>query len=128
MGPSPDLTVIHFEPQDAPPSLRIDWTPWGAPTGLTYVFEPNAPDYSKPLLLIAETASHGGMVPCEAILERIPAAHRQYALRWNGAGLNGAIWFEEDCAWAAVALAAPELFDDGAIQLATVIAEAILNV
>lgn len=128
MGLAPDLLVIHFAPEDVPPSLKIDWTPWGAPVGLTYAFEPNAPDYSKPLLLIAETPSHGGMVPCEAILERIPAAHRQYALRWNGAGLNGSIWFEEHCAWAAIALAAPELFDDESVRLATVISEAYFGV
>ena len=128
MGLAHDLLVIHFAPEDVPPALKIDWTPWGAPVGLTYAFEPHAPDYSKPLLLIAETSNHGGMVPCEAILERIPAEHRQYALQWNGAGLNGSIWFEEDCAWAAIAIAAPELFDDEALRLAKVIAEAYLDV
>ena len=127
MSLSSDLLVISFAPKDAPPALAIDWTPWGAPTGLTYVFEPDAPDYSKPLLLIVETADHGGMVPRETILERIPARHKEYAIRWKGMGLNGVIWFEEDCAWAAVALAAPELFDDESLLLAKAIAERFID-
>ena len=128
MGIAPDLTIRSFAPSEVPPNLRIDWTPWGAPTGVTFVFEPNTPPDARPLLVIVETADHGGMVPCEAILDRIPAEHRQYALRWNGAGLNGSIWFEEHCAWAAIAIAAPELFDDEALRLAKVIAEAYLDV
>ena len=123
MSLSRDLTIRSFSASDVPPHLRIDWTPWGAPTALTYVYPPGETDDARPLLLIAETSSHGGMVPCQELLDRIPAAHVQYALRWNGAGLNGSIWFEEDCAWAAIALAAPELFDDDTLYLAKVIAE-----
>ena len=128
MALAADLIIKSFAPEELPANLRIDWTPWGAPTGFTYVFEPNAAPNARPLLLIAKTAGHGGMVPCGEILERIPPQHRQYALRWNGAGLNGSIWFEEHVAWAAIAIAAPELFDDESLRLAKVLAEAYLDV
>jgi hypothetical protein len=53
------------------------------------------------------TPSHGGYFVPKKHLDRIDPAHRAYALKWSGSEQ----WYEEDCAWAAVVLAFPELFD-----------------
>lgn len=52
------------------------------------------------------TAGHGGYWVPKAALSRIPAAHRAYAAKWSGSEQ----WYEEDCAWACVALAFPDCF------------------
>lgn len=71
-------------------------TPWGKaqqvyeyPNGIRWV----------------STASHGGFWVPAKLVDRIPAAHRAYASQWSGSEQ----WYEEDCAWAAVVLAFPEL-------------------
>jgi len=52
------------------------------------------------------TAGHGGYYVPTALVQRIPKEHRAYAKRWSG----DERWYEEDCAWAAVALAFPQFF------------------
>lgn len=77
-------------------------TPWGL-TNDVAVLEHG--------ILRVDTPSHGGYYVPDEVLERIPEAHRAYAARWSGSEH----WYEEDCAWAAVALAFPEIFtrEDG---------------
>lgn len=82
-------------PRRLPPGMR---TPWGVadavellPTGIKRV----------------STPSHGGYWVPKALLPRIPADYRAYALKWSGSEQ----WYEEDCAWACVAVTFPEDFD-----------------
>lgn len=90
-------------------------TPWGAIQSATFVF---APGRSEPALLIASTASHGGMLPSRTIYDRIPEDQRAYALRWGGLAASGIGWFEEDVCWSFVVAATPELFDDETVERA----------
>ena len=59
-----------------------------------------------------ETPSHGGYYVPRAVLDRIPATHQAYAARWSGSPQ----WYEEDCAWACVAVAFPEHFPADALS------------
>lgn len=78
---------------------RGTWTPWD--------FAQTVRDYGLGIKCYT-TASHGGFfVPIE-LMDRVSAWGRKYAERWSGSQL----WFEEDCAWAYVADAFPELFGD----------------
>lgn len=52
------------------------------------------------------TPSHGGFWVPAKVLAAIPEMHQLYALKWSGSRQ----WYEEDCAWACVALAFPEFF------------------
>ena len=53
-----------------------------------------------------ETPSHGGYFVPKRLLHRIPQAHQERAARWSGSPQ----WYEEDCEWASVVIAFPELF------------------
>lgn len=56
----------------------------------------------------ASCAGHGGFRVSKALAEkRMPASHLKHSIY-----LNGYYWFEEDCAWAFVALNFPEYFQD----------------
>lgn len=57
-------------------------------------------------ILSVSTAGHGGIFVPDALLPRIPEKQRAWAAHWSGS----ANWYEEDCCWAAVAVAFPELF------------------
>jgi len=74
-------------------------TPWGTADYIT--------DIGQGVLSVG-TPSHGGFHVPKALLHRIPAEGQEYAERWSGS----AQWYEEDCAWAYVALALPEFFSD----------------
>jgi len=74
-------------------------TPWGVANHV-------APVGTDGILRV-DTPSHGGYFVPDALLHRIPAAHRAYADRVSGS----ANWYEEDCAWACVAVAFPEHFE-----------------
>lgn len=69
------------------------------------------------------TAGHGGYYVPASLLHQIPAEHRAYAKRWSG----DERWFEEDCAWAAVALAFPQLFPAAAQPLALELVEQFIS-
>jgi hypothetical protein len=82
--------------------MTITNSPWGKPDSVTQladgIFEVCCP-------------SHGGIAVRVDLLDRIPARHRDYARRWSHAfSWDNYGWFEEDCAWVAVALAFPEAF------------------
>lgn len=61
-------------------------------------------------LLAVSTAGHGGIYVPAKQLHRIRPEWRAYAARWSGSEQ----WYEEDCAWALVALSIPEAFDASA--------------
>ncbi len=69
-------------------------------------------------IVTVSTPGHGGLFVPAALLDRIPAAHRSYAAKWSGSDQ----WYEEDCAWAAVALAFPWLFDQHDADVAASVA------
>jgi hypothetical protein len=74
-------------------------TPWG-PT-----------QHVSPLgaegILEVSTPGHGGIFVPDHLLPRIPAGQRAWAKKWA----RSENWYEEDCCWACVAVAWPELFD-----------------
>lgn len=72
-------------------------TPWGPAQTVTKLSE-TVTHYT--------TASHGGYHVKDVSLALIKPEWRAYAKRWSGSEN----WFEEDCAWAAVALTFPSLF------------------
>ena len=80
-------------------------SPWGAPDQIT--------EYA-PGIAFYETPSHGGFYLSPDRRRQVPAAWSAYAARW--ARKPG--WFEEDCAWAAVALTWPELFTARMVEAA----------
>ena len=89
-------------------------SPWGKPDSVTEladgIFEVCCP-------------SHGGIAVRFDLLAQIPAVHRDYARRWSkGFSWDNYGWFEEDCAWSAVALAFPTAFSHEMVMLARAIA------
>lgn len=54
-----------------------------------------------------DTPGHGGIYVPDELLPRISEAGRRHAKRWS----RSENWYEEDCSWAYVALAFPDLFD-----------------
>jgi uncharacterized protein DUF7007 len=58
------------------------------------------------------TPSHGGYWVPAKLLSRIPQRFQDYAARWS----NSPQWYEEDCAWACVAVTFPDLACNGARQ------------
>lgn len=81
-------------------------TPWGIADHVEHIGEG---------IYRADTPSHGGYYVPDAMLHKIPVKHKAYAQKWSGS----AHWYEEDCAWACVALAFPHLFPQGALEIAT---------
>lgn len=53
------------------------------------------------------TPSHGGYWVPAKLLPLIPARFQAYAVKWSGSPQ----WYEEDCAWACVAVTFPDVFD-----------------
>lgn len=53
------------------------------------------------------TPSHGGYWVPAKLLPQIPTEYRAYASKWSGSDQ----WYEEDCAWACVAVTFPDVFD-----------------
>lgn len=60
------------------------------------------------------TEGHGGFYVPDELLKRITVKEMEYAEKWSGS-VN---WYEEDCAWAIVAKAYPELFDEDELERA----------
>jgi hypothetical protein len=73
-------------------------TPWGPAD--------HAEDLAAGITLYS-TAGHGGIAVTSEMARKMPAP-----LRSVGQRFAGRLWFEEDCAWAAVYLAFPEEFDE----------------
>lgn len=67
-------------------------------------------------ILLVETPSHGGYYVPATQIGRMSQEAKDYAAKWSGSEQ----WYEEDCAWAYVALAFPELFLPDALENATV--------
>jgi hypothetical protein len=65
-------------------------------------------------LFVVRTSSHGGYFVPECLLHNIPAHRRADAARWSGSEQ----WYEEDCCWAYVAEAFPDLFPPAALNVA----------
>lgn len=61
-----------------------------------------------------QTASHGGFFVPLCMLGCIPQAQREWAKKWSGSEQ----WYEEDCCWACVAVAFPDLFGADTVALA----------
>jgi hypothetical protein len=65
-------------------------------------------------LFVVRTASHGGYFVPDRLLQHIPEHRRADAQRWSGSEN----WYEEDCCWAHVAAAFPDLFPPEAVETA----------
>jgi hypothetical protein len=76
-------------------------TPWGAADFVEEISDGTV------TVISVKTPSHGGYFVPKQHLKAIPAAHQAYAAKWSGSPQ----WYEEDCAWAAVVIAFPQLFD-----------------
>ena len=61
-----------------------------------------------------DTPGHGGYFMPVGMLHRIPQAQQEWAERWS----QSRNWYEEDCCWAAVAVAFPKLFPEEALPVA----------
>jgi hypothetical protein len=80
-----------------PTIIRNSPTPWGPAQ--------SAEDIGRGIIAVT-TASHGGLFVPDELLHHIPERARRWAAQWS----RSPNWYEEDCCWAAVALAFPELF------------------
>ena len=85
------------------------YTPWGTASSIT--------DIGNGIKNVT-TPSHGGYFVPNAKLASIPEEHQAVAASWSGSRN----WYEEDCCWAYVCLAFPELFPAEALQAAQLIA------
>lgn len=61
-------------------------------------------------ITIVETSSHGGWRVTGSLLKQMPEALRKIG--------NSRGWFEEDCAWAAIPVGLPHLFDPKSVEKA----------
>lgn len=95
------MTVIERKRR---PDLVGRDTPWGVADG--------AVEYA-PGIVFFETPSHGGLWLSKARLAEMPARLRAVK---PFCGVDG--WYEEDCDWAIVALAFPDLFEPEHLEIA----------
>ena len=65
-------------------------------------------------IFVVSTPSHGGYFVPDCMLHNIPDEHQRWAEQWSGSRQ----WYEEDCCWAAVALAFPDRFPPEALGVA----------
>jgi hypothetical protein len=86
-------------------------TPWGQSDSETKLRV--GPGVNDEIISVG-TPSHGGYFVPDHLLSRIPANQQAWAAKWS----QSPNWYEEDCCWAAVALAFPSLFNDNARVLA----------
>ena len=82
-------------------------TPWGVADRVTEV---------APGIVAYSTPSHGGLRVSPERWAEMPAALRRISAesRYHG----GERWFEEDCEWAAVAVAFPSAFEASELESA----------
>ena len=77
-------------------------TPWGqADQEERFQVGPNEND----VIVSVCTPGHGGYYVPSHLVSKIPANQRAWAAKWSGSPQ----WYEEDCCWAAVALAFPQI-------------------
>jgi hypothetical protein len=86
-------------------TARSKQTPWGYADAIDEIGNG---------IYFASTPSHGGYFVPSALLGQIPEAHQARALRWSGSRN----WYEEDCEWASVAVAFPDLFTPAMLEAA----------
>ena len=82
-------------------------TPWGKAEFI---------DTIAPGIVFYASNSHGGFHLSADRLEKIDPRGRAYAAKWSHGFGNS--WFEEDCAWSAVAIAFPQYFPSHAVTAA----------
>lgn len=92
-------------------------TPWGAADHVEEISD------GRVTIISVDTPSHGGYFVPKRHLAAIPAQHQAYAAKWSGS----VQWYEEDCAWAAVVLAFPQLFSAEHVAAARESAARYLN-
>jgi len=80
-------------------------TPWGKSDD---VLKLRVGANERDEILRVDTPSHGGYFVPAHLVNRIPAEQQAWAAKWS----QSRLWYEEDCCWAAVALAFPSLFND----------------
>ena len=107
------MTIIALNPTHYRPPVDPLHTPWGRSQSRSEI---------APGIVHHETGSHGGMFVSDELLAQIPAPWRAYAAKWTGSEN----WFEEDVAWAAVAVTFPQHFPTETLTLAKRIAGAWL--
>lgn len=86
--------------------VGIIQTPWGEPQQVTKLGTGG--------ILSASCAGHGGIFVPDSLIEKIPARAQVDAAQWS----DSRNWFEEDCCWAHVAVAFPELFRPDQVEAA----------
>ena len=85
--------------------MRKIHTPWGVADNI---------ERKGKGIFFADTPGHGGYFVPNDMLYRIPKAHQDRARYWSGSPN----WYEEDCEWASVVVAFPELFTGAQRQAA----------
>jgi hypothetical protein len=93
---------------------RLSQTPWGTADSITKLSDG---------IYAVSTPSHGGLWISQDRLADIPDAAVEFARKWSGSEQ----WWEEDCAWAFVAVAHPEAFDSDAVAAARMVANRLLS-
>jgi hypothetical protein len=84
-------------------------TPWGKADTVTEIG-----DVGGLKILSVSTPTHGGIYVPEELCHPIPSRERLWAKRWSGS----ICWYEEDCCWAAVAVAFPQFFAADEVEAA----------
>jgi hypothetical protein len=82
-------------------------TPWGPAEYM---------DTLAPGIVFYASNSHGGFHLSPDRLEKIDPRARAFAAKWSHG--FGDAWFEEDCAWSAVAIAFPQYFQPSQVEAA----------
>ena len=90
--------------REAEPLRRPLPTPWGRADRVEAVGDAGIVSVSTP--------SHGGYFVPFRLLAHVPMPWQEYAEKWSGSPN----WYEEDLAWAAVALSFPNLFSTAALE------------
>jgi hypothetical protein len=93
---------------------RLSQTPWGKADSITKLADG---------IYAVSTPSHGGLWISQDRLADMPEASVEFARKWSGSEQ----WWEEDCAWAFVAVVHPEAFDSDAVTAARMLANRLLS-
>lgn len=100
------MAKLAFPSAYAPDSAgRFKESPWGPVQEQTAI--------GKGIVFVS-TAGHGGFFVPDDLVEKISPVGREDAVSWGGSEQ----WYEEDCCWAWVALAFPELFKPDQVEAA----------
>lgn len=85
-------------------------------------------DYAEKLgemgIVSVQTPGHGGIYVPPNLVKHMPEKYRAYTKKWS----NSENWYEEDCAWACVAVTFQELFKPEVVKRAKqIVAEWVEN-